>query len=541
MGNPSHCGRSGDTSCHPRGVLFPLMIDNCRQAFYLNHMKIILAGYNLDSEVIEELKKNSPERQDITPETISAAYARISRDPRPVDELRTAARAEVERARRSNQNIIFKMGHHSVAEHAVFNFDLIGLSRLAIEEVEHFRLCSYTEKSQRYITLDGDYVVPEEIKQAGPELEKLFVETIEAQNEAYRYFYGRLREHFFKKYEKQAANPKNQPILDGWAKEDARYVVSLATKGQLGLTANARNLELMIRRLAGRKNAELQELRHQLYELAKTVAPSIILFTEASPYEAEMMNKFGGEIGRLVDAEKRRQKQPAKSKPKEIELVEYSENGDELILAGLLFSAVGLSFKEALKKVARFTRQQKLELAKPVYEHMEFYDVPPREFELAGLTCDLIVSASCFAQLKRHRMMSLLTQPYDPALGVTVPPSIKDIKEQKKFMEIIRKTDKTWRTLKNGVGPAADYILTNAHRRRVTVKASIRELYHLSRLREDASAQWEIRQVSGGMSALAKKVFPVTARLLGGKDSYPELYKKLFGRLPKMLPPSLFY
>jgi hypothetical protein len=43
------------------------------------------------------------------------------------------------------------------------------------------------------------------------------------------------------------------------------------------------------------------------------------------------------------------------------------------------------------------------------------------------------------------------------------------------------------------------------------------------------------------MSALAKKVFPVTARLLGGKDSYPELYKKLFGRLPKMPPPSLFF
>jgi len=525
----------------PRGVLFLRMIDNCGQAFYLNHMKIILAGYNLDSEVIEELKKNSPERQDITPETISAAYARISRDPRPVNELRAVARAEVERARRSNQNIIFKMGHHSVAEHAVFNFDLIGLSRLAIEEVEHFRLCSYTEKSQRYITLDGDYVLPEEIKQAGPDCEKIFVETIEAQNEAYRYFYRRLREHFFKKYEKQAANSKNQPILDGWAKEDARYVVSLATKGQLGLTANARNLELIIRRLAAKKNAELEELRRQLYDLAKKVAPSIILFTEASPYEAEMMTNVGREAERLLAAEKMRAKQAGQSEPKEIELAEYSENGDELILAGLLFSTAGLSFQEALKKVKRFGRQQKLELAKKVFEQMEFYDVPPREFELAELTYDLIVSASCFAQLKRHRMMTLLTQPYDPALGVTVPPSIKEIKEQKNFMEIIKKTDKSWRALKNGVGPAADYILTNAHRRRVTVKACVRELYHLSRLREDATAQWEIRRVSAGMSALAKKVFPVTARLLGGKDSYPELYKKLFGRLPRMQPPSLFF
>ncbi|HPP24290.1 MAG TPA: FAD-dependent thymidylate synthase [Candidatus Saccharicenans sp.] len=504
-------------------------------------MKIILAGYNLDSEVIEELKKNSPERQDITPETISAAYARISRDPRPVNELRAVARAEVEKARRSNQNIIFKMGHHSVAEHAVFNFDLIGLSRLAIEEVEHFRLCSYTEKSQRYITLDGDYVLPEEIKQAGSEFEKLFVETIEAQNEAYRYFYGRLREHFFKKYEKQAANPKNHPILDGWAKEDARYVVSLATKGQLGLTANARNLELIIRRLAAKKNAELEELRRQLYDLAKKVAPSIILFTEASPYEAEMMTDVGREAHRLLAVEKMRTKKAGQLEPKEIELVEYSENGDELILAGLLFSTAGLSYKEALKKVNRFSRRQKLELVKRVFENMEFYDVPPREFELAGLTYDVIVSASCFAQLKRHRMMTLLAQPYDPALGVTVPPSIKEIKEQKKFMEIIRKTNETWRVLKEAVGPAADYILTNAHRRRVTVKANVRELYHLSRLREDASAQWEIRRVSARMSALAKKVFPLAARLLGGKDSYPELYKKLFGRLPKMPPPSLFF
>ena len=45
---------------------------------------------------------------------------------------------EVDRARRSNETIIFKMGHNSVAEHAVFNFDVIGLSRLAIEELERF-------------------------------------------------------------------------------------------------------------------------------------------------------------------------------------------------------------------------------------------------------------------------------------------------------------------------------------------------------------------------------------------------------------------
>src|SRR5512137_827851 len=146
-------------------------------------MRVLLAGYNVDSAVLDELKRNSPPREDVTPETLSASYARISRDPRPADELRAAARAEVERARRSNRNIIFGMGHHSVAEHAVFNFDLIGVSRLAIEDLERFRLCSFTEKSQRYIKLGEDFVVPAEVRDAG--MEDLFASAVRRQNALY--------------------------------------------------------------------------------------------------------------------------------------------------------------------------------------------------------------------------------------------------------------------------------------------------------------------------------------------------------------------
>src|SRR5512137_2066768 len=161
-------------------------------------MRVVLAGYNVDSAVLDELKRHAPARQDVTPETLSASYARISRDPRPVDELRAAARAEVDRTRRSNQSIIFKMGHHSVAEHAVFNFDVIGVSRLAIEEIERFRLCSFTEKSQRYITLGEDFVVPEEVRRAGHKT--LYVKTVKAQNALYHRLYRRLKPHVFAKY-----------------------------------------------------------------------------------------------------------------------------------------------------------------------------------------------------------------------------------------------------------------------------------------------------------------------------------------------------
>ena len=74
-------------------------------------------------------------------------------------------------------------------------------------------------------------------------------------------------------------------MLEGWAKEDARYILSLATETQLGMTINARNLELMLRRLAAHPLAEAQEYSSKLYEATKNIAPSLIRYTDATDYD----------------------------------------------------------------------------------------------------------------------------------------------------------------------------------------------------------------------------------------------------------------
>ncbi len=211
-------------------------------------MEVILAGHNIDYEIIREVAAAHPERKDLTPETVAAAYARISRNPRPVNELRMLARGEVEKARASNRNIVFEMGHSSIAEHAVFNLDFLAVSRLLVEEIEKFRLASYTEKSQRYVLLQDDFVIPAEVRRAG--LEEAFVETVRAQNRCYHELFEKLRPFVFETHPELAADPANRSLLEGWAKEDARYVIALATETQLGMTVNARSTELMIRRLA---------------------------------------------------------------------------------------------------------------------------------------------------------------------------------------------------------------------------------------------------------------------------------------------------
>ena len=226
-------------------------------------MKVLLSGYNLDSDTINEMKQKSDWQKDnVSPETLSAAYARISRDPRDIDVLRKVAREEVEKSRKSNQAIIFGLGHSSVAEHAYFNFDIIGLSRLAVEYVQKFRFASYTEKSQRYITLDDDYIVPKEIIDAGFESE--FNEVVRYQNEVYQVLYKDLQEYLFKTFPEEIKTKNGKRTVDGWAKEDARYVVSMATESQFGMSINARSLENMLRQFGSAPLEEVRELGKKL-------------------------------------------------------------------------------------------------------------------------------------------------------------------------------------------------------------------------------------------------------------------------------------
>lgn len=492
-------------------------------------MKVHLAGFNVDTKVLEELQKNGTKRSDITPEVISAAYARISRDPRPIDQIRQSAREEVEKSRRSNSTIIFKMGHHSVAEHAVFNLDIVGVSRYAMEELEKFRLCSYTEKSQRYITLDKDHVLPEEIK--GTKFEKDFRDTIKLQNKAYFKLLGQLKEYVFKKNPDLAKDLKQHNLLEGWAKEDARYVTALATESQVGQTINARNAELLLRRFASHPLDEIKRLGRAIYEQIAEVAPSIVIFHQANDRDAETYPELKELSDKIME---KTSDEDFTHSASDVELVEHTPDGDKLIATALLHTSSGLPYQECKDIIKKLSKEQLLDIFKASWRNMQLYDSMLREFEYVNLTFNVALSSACFGQLKRHRMSTITSQNYYPGLGLTIPESIKEIGQEDFFKGIVDKTNKVYNAINKEIPLAAPYILTNAHRKRVLIRVNARELYHISRLREDTHAQWDIQNISRAMVKEAKKVMPLAFAFAGGKDRFNRIYEDIYGKKPKV-------
>jgi len=481
-------------------------------------MKIMLAGYNVDCDVLREYRSTPGEGEPLTPETISAAYARISRNPLPVNELRKIARTEVEKARRSTRAIVFGMGHSSIAEHAVFNVDIIGVSRLIVEEIEKFRLCSYTEKSQRYIRLEDDFVVPEEILADG--IKEAFVETVKKQNALYHELYAGLKEYMFEEHRDLLSNPGNRSMVDGWAKEDARYIVSLATHAQLGMTINARNLELMLRRSAAHPLKEVNEYGSKLYEATVAIAPSLVRYTRATRFDLNVRKKLKRIAGSFIDGAGATGENAVLGRDGNVELLYATPDGDDTIVAAILHSSSSLPMAECLAAARGMSTKDKEIIIETACRHMQSYDPPLREFEYAGFSFEVTISASCFAQLKRHRMATMTCQKYDPSLGVTVPASIRAIGMEDRFMEVIAGTEEMYNRIKDLSPHAAPYILTNAHRKRVALKVNVRELYHISRLREDKHAQWDIRETAESMVRLGKSVMPLSLMLTAGKDSF---------------------
>lgn len=499
-----------------------------------------MAGYNIDSTIIEKVRATeSLKGLPLTPETVAVAYARISRDSSPVTELRKKSIEDVEAARKSARSIVFEMNHQSVAEHAVFNFDILDISRLCVESLEWHRLCSYTEKSQRYQELVGDHILPKEFE---GECRPLFEKTMKEQNELYTKAFKILLEYFKGKYPSMLEKKWERRVVEGYAKEDARYAVGLATKAQLGFTANARNLEYLIRRMRGNPLDEVKTLGEQFFKLAGNVAPSLILLTDPMEYLKEfgrplnddyfikthpnasrLASRTLEEFGEISSI----QEYPASG---DVKLIDWSKSADNATLQAILHSHTLASAEACSEAADKLIRDGGAEaFIQDFLAYSNPWESATREFEFTDFTFEVVLSSACYGQMKRHRMSSQLVQQYDPELGFTYPPSVIDTGLQAEFETNYRQSSEAYYELAKYDRAAAQYVLTNGHRRRMLIRANAREMHHISRLREDAHAQWDVRKISGDMLALARKKSPLSLMLAWGKDSFTDKRNELLG------------
>lgn len=153
-----------------------------------------------------------------------------------------------------------RSGHESVLEHAVYTFEVKGVSRALTHQLVRHRVASYSQQSQRYVNMEKfEYVIPHSIENHPQFHRDVWEEHMESISEMYR------------------------ELLDGGIpEEDARYILPNACTTNIIVTMNARELRhFFALRCCERAQWEIRELANRMLKICKEISP--IIFDNAGP------------------------------------------------------------------------------------------------------------------------------------------------------------------------------------------------------------------------------------------------------------------
>jgi len=164
---------------------------------------------------------------------------------------------------------ILEVGHGSVLEHSVFNVIIAGVSRSFTHElVRHRAGFGYSQLSQRFVDeSECRFVEPDAIAD-DPELHRVWVETVQTCQTAYKALADALAKKF--------VAIEDKTLRRKMAREAARSVLPNATETKIFVTANGRALRHFIEmRSDPAADAEIRKVAVALLRLLQSDSPNL--------------------------------------------------------------------------------------------------------------------------------------------------------------------------------------------------------------------------------------------------------------------------
>ena len=443
----------------------------------------------------------------LSPETIAVAFAKTSRSPESFRAI--AAELSEESSAKFHEKWVVGYGHASVAEHAVLHIAFENVSRIAIESIESNRLASYTEKSTRYQRwgLD-DFTIPSELD--GHPLHDEYVDTIRFLFKVYAESLTPMQNLIFERFPRRE-NEKDE----AWDRrirsryvDVSRFILPAAALANVGMTANARVIENVIRKMLSHELGEVRDIGEIMKEVSKAETPTLVKYADAVPYLVETVNEFsltptpllaGDEQGVMGDW---------------CTLIDYDRDGENKVFAAALYRFGEIAYVDALAHVESLDDESKSKLAESLLGRLSKYDVPLRELEYCTYTFDLVMDQGAYAEFKRHRMMTQTPQRLTTRLGYATPLLITEAGFESQYDAAMEAASAMYEKLHDFNPSVAQYVVPNGYNRRVLAEFNLREAFAFCQLRTAANAHFSIRRVAQKMYEDMAKVHPLLTKYM---------------------------
>jgi thymidylate synthase ThyX len=439
----------------------------------------------------------------LSPETIAVAFAKTSRSP---DSFRAiAAELSDEKSAQFHEKWVVGYGHASVAEHAVLHIAFENVSRLAIESIEGNRLASYTEKSTRYQKWGpDDFTIPPDLE--GHPLCGEYVETIRFLFKTYADSLEPVRSLILERFsrrENEKEEAWDRRIRSKYV-DVCRFILPAASLANVGMTANARVLENMIRKMLSHELAEVRQIGEKVKEVALVETPTLVKYADAVPYLAETINEFNN----------RDMIQRAPTENEWCTLIDYDKEGEKRILAAALYRFGEMSYADALAYVKSLNDVEEMNLAESLLGRLGKFDIPLRELEYSTYTFDLVMDQGAYAEFKRHRMMTQTPQKLTTRLGYAIPRLITEAGFGIQYEAAMQSAAQMYEKLYQFNPNIAQYVVPNGFNRRALAEFNLREAFAFCQLRSAANAHFSIRRIAQRIYEEMARIHPLLTKYM---------------------------
>lgn len=512
----------GSRTANPRGIRLTAVTTYFAEE-WTSHEADILRRYvsNLDGPVFALV--NLPE---VVKGALFARYSRTDKSLRRlfldefVDELEIDgdigidATVGVRRAEQLYDKVFYEYGDDSVAQLGGVHLACEQASNLLTKVLEWGRLMAYLEQSTRYIAYDsrlgGRYRYLRDPSLLASSLGARYVADLDRIFDTYGSLLPTMTNWARDRYPKESSDSDfvYRQSIRAKALDAVRGILPAASLSNVGIYGTGQGYEALLLRMQAHPLPEARAYAQLMLVELRKVIPSFLRRVDVPERGGAWTDYMVSTRSAVEDVYERLFGAEAPELASEVELVDFDPDGEDKMLAAMLYSSSRLPESQILEGVRKLgIEDRKSIVAAYVGERSNRRHKPGRALERLDYRFDISSDYGAFRDLQRHRMLTIDWQPLSPDLGYVMPDAVAEAgpETQLKFEEAMERSALLYHALVNEFPAQAGYAVSLAYRIRYSMQLNAREAMHMLELRTTPQGHPAYRQVCQEMHRLIRE------------------------------------
>lgn len=412
-------------------------------------------------------------------------------------------------------------GDDSIAQMAGSHVVFSSLSQVGIKHFEDQRIgLAPIEKSTRYVNygnkVNGSYQYYTDPTLADIGLKEEYQAAMDNLFDTYKRLLPQLIEWLTKKFPAEKIN-----VIEKKAFDTLRGILPTSALSQVAFFGNGQAFEYAVTRSAAHPLGEIRWAGEEMYQELFKVTPSFLrrikdedkqdTVRSYQEYIAGRGDRITPFIKKFLKGDNAHITPTSQAKT---ELVEYDKQGEDKIIAGILYSAPTnqASWQKTILAVKKMSiKEKRAILSAYLKNRTQRWQKVGRAFENTYLRYEITVNIGAWRDLHRHRMLSQQRQHFTVKHGFDTPPELVESGFDKEYVVAIKQVEKVHYKIVKKNPHLAQYAATLAHRLHFMQWTNVRELFWEVELRTIPEGHPDYRHIEQDKFHLLAKHFPLIA------------------------------